>query len=179
MSKIATVFGGSGYRPEDEQYTDGVRLGNFLTQEGYTVQCGGYYGLMEAVSKGVREAGGRILGITNAAFDPKNPNEHISEERKQSDLFDRMRQLIDGDEPSDLFVVQEGSLGTLTELFATWCLAYTQCLSKEVRICLVGKAWPEVIEALKTLPITQQDYQLIEIYRTMNDFFDSFHEKKS
>lgn len=92
--KFATTFGGSGYTPASPQYQDGIRLGRFLAQEGYAVKCGGYYGLMEAVAHGVRQGGGRILGITNGSFDPKNANDFISEEWKQKDLFDRLRQLI-------------------------------------------------------------------------------------
>ncbi|MBU0458608.1 hypothetical protein KKF03_04130 [Patescibacteria group bacterium] len=63
--KFATTFGGSGYTPDSIQYQDGIRLGTFLAEQGYTVKCGGYYGLMEAVSQGVHEAGGQIRGITN------------------------------------------------------------------------------------------------------------------
>ncbi|MBU1123162.1 LOG family protein [Patescibacteria group bacterium] len=173
--KFATTFGGSGYTPDSIQYQDGIRLGTFLAEQGYTVKCGGYYGLMEAVSQGVHEAGGQIRGITNTSFDPKDANRFITEEQKQPDLFDRIRQLIDGEDASELLVSQEGSLGTLTEVFATWCLAYTQSLSKPVRLCLVGKAWPEVIASLESLPVNKEDYQLIELYDEMDQFFDTFH----
>jgi len=177
--KFATTFGGSGYTPDTEQYQDGIRLGKFLVEQGYTVKCGGYYGLMEAVSQGVRDAGGRILGITNASFDPKQANGFISEEQKQNDLFDRVRQLIQGEHESEIFVSQEGSLGTLKEVFATWCLAYTQSLSKQVRLCLVGKSWLEIIASLKSLPISQTDFKLIELYNKMDEFFEQFHLRTS
>lgn len=177
--KFATTFGGSGYASETRQYQEGIRLGRFLSQEGYTVKCGGYYGLMEAVALGVREAGGRILSVTNGSFDPKNANDFISEERKQRDLFDRLRQLIQGEQESELFVAQEGSLGTLTEIFAAWCLAYTQSLSKPVRLCLVGKSWMEVIASLRSLPIADKDFALIELYSEMDEFFLQFRSPKS
>ena len=177
--KFATTFGGSGYTSDTQQYQDGIRLGCFLAKEGYVVKCGGYYGLMEAVSQGVSEAGGQIRGITNASFDPKLANKHITEERKQRDLFDRIRQLIQGDDESELLVSQEGSLGTLTEVFATWCLAYTQSLSKPVRLCLVGKSWPEVIRSLNSLPVNEEDFRLIELYDEMDQFFDQFHSRST
>ncbi|MDD3897101.1 MAG: LOG family protein [Candidatus Peribacteraceae bacterium] len=176
--KYATTFGGSGYEPDTQQYQDGIRLGWFLAEEGYTVKCGGYYGLMEAVAQGVREAGGHILGVTNGSFDPKSANNFVSEERKQKDLFDRLRQLIQGEQESELFVAQEGSLGTMTEVFATWCLAYTQSLSKPVRLCLIGKSWSEVVASLQSLPITQKDYELVEMYGKMDEFFEQFHSKE-
>ncbi len=176
--KFATTFGGSGYTPETRQYQDGIRLGRFLAEEGYTVKCGGYYGLMEAVAQGVREAGGRILGITNGSFDPKSVNDFISEERKQKDLFDRLRQLIQGEHESELLVAQEGGLGTLTEMFATWCLAYTQSLSRPVRLFLIGKSWPEVIASLQSLPIADKDFALIELYGEMAEFFERFRSQE-
>lgn len=172
--KVATVFGGSGYTAESSQYCDGMRLGSFLVEQGYIVKCGGYYGLMEAVSRGVHEARGKMLGITNASFDPKPANQFVSEERKQRDLFDRLRELIQGEQRSELLIAQEGSLGTLTELFAVWCLAYTQSLSNKVRICLIGKSWPQVIASLHALPLSDRDFQLIELYEYMDEFFGSF-----
>lgn len=174
--KIATVFGGSGYSPDTEQYRDGIRLGTFLAEQGYLVKCGGYYGLMEAIAQGVRSAGGHILGVTNASFDPKDGNRFLSEERKQRDLFDRIRELI---HESELFVVQKGSIGTLTELFSVWCLAYTQSLSQPVRICLIGKSWKEVVTSLRSLPIGAEDYNLLELYAEMDAFFEQFRTREN
>lgn len=76
-------------------------------------------------------------------------------------------------------MAQEGSLGTLTEMFATWCLAYTQSLSKPVRLCLVGKSWLKVIASLRSLPITDKDFALIELYGEMDEFFSQFRSLKS
>jgi len=169
--KLATTFGGSGYSKESEQYRDGIRLGEFLAERGYTVKCGGYYGLMEAVAQGVRNVHGRVLGITNAAFDPKAPNVHISEERKQADLFDRLRELI---VDSELIVAQEGSFGTFAEVFTTWCLAYTNSLRHKMRLCLVGKSWPSIITPLQNLPIAESDRMIAELFEDMETFINSF-----
>jgi len=169
--KFATAFGGSGYTKESEQYREGIRLGEFLAGRGYTVKCGGYYGLMEAVSEGVRNAHGRVLGITNASFDPKDANIHITEERKQADLFDRLRELI---MDSELIVAQEGSFGTLAEVFTTWCLAYTHSLRHKIRLCLVGKSWPSIITPLQNLPIAEPDRMIAEIFEDMETFIKSF-----
>jgi hypothetical protein len=131
---------------------------------------------MEAIAQGVRSAGGHILGITNASFDPKAANRFLSEERKQRDLFDRIRELVHG---SELFVVQEGSIGTLTELFSVWCLAYTQSLSQPVRICLIGKSWKEVITSLHSLPVGSEDYNLLELYAEMDAFFERYRTREN
>ncbi|MDD4287507.1 MAG: LOG family protein [Candidatus Peribacteraceae bacterium] len=174
--KFATTFGGSGYAPNTEQYRDGVRLGRFLAERGYTVKCGGYYGLMEAVAEGVRDVSGRVLGITNATFDPKAANRHITEERKQPDLFDRMRELI---ADSELIVAQEGSLGTMAEVFTAWCLAYTHSLRHKMRLYLVGRSWSSIITSLQNLPITEADRMIPEVFEDMEMFVRSFPQDTS
>lgn len=169
--KFATTFGGSGYLPDSDQYRDGVRLGAFLAGHGYTVKCGGYYGLMEAVAEGVSSVNGRVLGITNATFDPKTANINIMEERKQADLFNRLRELI---MDSELIVAQEGSLGTFAEVFTTWCLAYTNSLRYRIRLCLIGRSWTSVRQSLDAFPISKQDLKIAEVFETMEVFFQSF-----
>jgi len=173
MEKFATTFGGSGYSKDSEQYRDGIRLGEFLAGRGYIVKCGGYYGLMEAVAQGVHNVHGRVLGITNAAFDPKAPNVHISEEWKQADLLDRLRELI---MDSELIVAQEGSFGTFAEVFTTWCLAYTHSLRHRIKLCLVGRSWDPVIQSLGAFPIGADDLKIAEVFDSMDDFFRDFSQ---
>ncbi|MFH1030553.1 MAG: LOG family protein [bacterium] len=164
--KFATVFGGSEYEQSTIEYQDGIRLGHFLAKKGYIVKCGGYYGLMEAVSKGVKDVDGKCIGVTNGSFDPKPSNKYISEEIKSRDTFDRLRELI---KESELFVVQKGSLGTLEELSTVWCLAYTKTI-KNVRICLIGECWNETLRGLKLLPIKSKEFNYLIVYSTMDEF---------
>src|SRR5258708_39414519 len=60
--KTITVFGSS--RPEEghAEYTEAVELGRALAAESFAVCTGGYGGVMEGVSRGAREAGGRGFG---------------------------------------------------------------------------------------------------------------------
>lgn len=167
--KIATTFGGSAFRLGDGTYEDGVRLGWALAKSGYTVRCGGYYGLMEAVAAGVREAGGSCVGITVGSFDPKPANEHIAREQKEADIYDRLRALIEG---ADLFVVQEGALGTLAELALVWCLRYTETL-RDVRICVIGECWTPVLDGLRRLPIAGEHFDHVEAFASLEHFIAS------
>jgi uncharacterized protein (TIGR00730 family) len=166
--KYATTFGGSEFQPNSRQYHEAEKLGQILAEHGYVVKCGGYFGLMEAVCKGVASAGGTSIGITNSVFDPKPANAFISEERKKNDLFDRLRELING---SELFVFQEGGLGTLDELFALWCLRYTLTIGN-VRICLVGSFWNKLLEGVKSLAVNPKEFKLLEVFETLNEFED-------
>ena len=56
-----SVFGGRNITPE--VYENSVEIGCLLAQEGFLVFCGGGKGVMEAISKGVSEAGGTVIGI--------------------------------------------------------------------------------------------------------------------
>jgi len=64
MKTLITVFGGSRCSTDSAEYRDAVKLGRLLAGQGFTVVCGGYGGVMEAVSRGARAAGGEVLGIT-------------------------------------------------------------------------------------------------------------------
>jgi predicted Rossmann-fold nucleotide-binding protein len=55
-NKIITSFG-SGFTSEKEPlYNDIVQIGKIIAENGWTVCCGGYYGTMEAISKGAYSA---------------------------------------------------------------------------------------------------------------------------
>ena len=56
-----SVFGGRDITPK--VYENSVEIGRLLAREGYLVFCGGGQGVMEAISKGVSEAGGIVIGI--------------------------------------------------------------------------------------------------------------------
>src|SRR5258706_1412335 len=66
--KTITVFGSS--RPEEghAEYTEAMELGRALAAESFAVCTGGYGGVMEGVSRGAREAGGRVLAVTSRFF---------------------------------------------------------------------------------------------------------------
>ncbi len=166
LKKYVTTFGGSEFRSDTPQYLEAERLGRLLANRGYIVKCGGYYGLMEAVCKGVFEFGGICIGVTNASFDPKQKNKYVTEERKQKDIFDRLRELVS---ESEIFVFQEGSIGTLEELFVVWCLRYTLTM-KNIRICLIGKFWFPFLAGVENLAIKPEEFEVLEVYDSLEDF---------
>ena len=136
--KIATTFGASKASKESPEYKEGIALGRVLASKGYKVKCGGYGGLMEAVSQGVREAGGECIGITLERFESlRPPNPYLTQKIVAKDLFERLKLLIEG---SELFVAQKGSIGTLNEIFMVAALKYGG-LMPDIRITLLGKEY--------------------------------------
>jgi len=61
VQKIIGVIGGSSVDPEIYELARGV--GQKIAREGFTLVTGGRTGVMEAASRGAKEAGGLVIGI--------------------------------------------------------------------------------------------------------------------
>src|SRR3972149_4057938 len=66
---IVSVFGSNAPREGEPGYEEARALGRLLAQAGYIVATGGYAGTMEATSRGAKEAGGLVIGVTAAVVD--------------------------------------------------------------------------------------------------------------
>jgi hypothetical protein len=133
------VFGGSDAEPEQPVYGTARRLGELIAQAGVPVVTGGYGGVMEAASRGAREQGGEVIGVTCRAFGTRSANAWLTLEIEEPDLFSRTARLV---ALSRGFVVLEGASGTLAELAMLWALARAGAL--EGTIVLLDPAWAEL-----------------------------------
>jgi hypothetical protein len=80
--KIVTIFGGSKCKHDSEEYLQALDLGHRLAEAGFTICTGGYLGVMEAASRGAREAGGRVFGIVMNQF-KSEPNRYLTTRSRQ------------------------------------------------------------------------------------------------
>ena len=145
MSKVICVFGNSSPEPGSADYEDAVGLGSLLARSGFAVCSGGYYGVMEAVSRGAREAGGHTIGMTTP-FYKLAPNRYLAEEIPVSRWQDRLFALI---EKGDGYVVMKGGTGTLLELAAIW-----ESLNKRAiapRPCVAMDFWAPVLHCVRAV----------------------------
>jgi uncharacterized protein (TIGR00725 family) len=146
---VVAVFGASKSLPGDDSYEQGVRCGELLADGGYAVATGGYGGVMEAVSRGARSRGGRVLGITAPEVFRNRPgaNEFLTEEWRASHLTERIHELTDVSVAS---ITLPGSLGTLTELAVAWNLAHVAGLGSATAkpVITVGSQWSGLVEHL-------------------------------
>ena len=131
MNKTITIFGSSKPKPGEEEYDTAFRLGKLLAENNFNVCTGGYYGIMEAVSKGASGNGVEVIGITIKDWDKKG-NEFLSKEIKCDNLFERINRLI---ETGDAFIILQGGTGTLLELAAVWELANKDLMIKKPVVC--------------------------------------------
>ena len=93
QAKIVTVFGSSRPREGDAHYAQAYALGAALAEKGLNVCSGGYGGVMEAVSRGAKEAGGRTLAVT-AQFFKARANRWVDEEVRVKTWQARLFELI-------------------------------------------------------------------------------------
>ena len=104
---IVAVFGSSTLREGDPAWRAAHDLGAQLAQRGCTTMTGGYDGAMAATSRGAREAGGHVIGVTVDLFERRGPvNAWVSERVHTPDLFERLRHLTHA---ADGFIVATGT----------------------------------------------------------------------
>ncbi len=140
-----TVFGGSRVQVDSDEYGAAMRLGSALAQRGLTVVTGGFNGVMEAVSRGAKEAGGQTIGVTvDIIARTVSANAWVDEEVRTAALLERIDRLV---ELGDGFVVLPGGGGTLAELGVVWNLAILGALHGKP-IVVVGDGWQHVLRQM-------------------------------
>ncbi len=146
--KTVTVFSSSLPAEGSQSYAEARRLGRLLAEAGFAVCNGGYGGLMEALARGAREAGGHTVGVTCAVW-PYKANQWIVEEVRTRSFPERIMTLI---ERGDAYIVLPGGTGTLAELAMAWEMMSKSTLSKTVGgrkpLLVTVPYWRPVMECL-------------------------------
>jgi uncharacterized protein (TIGR00730 family) len=137
------VFGGSRCAPGEPDWEVALELGRGIAAAGWTLVTGGYGGIMEAASRGAREAGGPAVGVLCSVF-RSGGNAYLTETMVTPDLFARVRTIV---ENGHAYVVLPGSTGTLVELAMVWEFLNKGIL-RERPLIVVGGFWHPVIELL-------------------------------
>jgi uncharacterized protein (TIGR00725 family) len=166
-----TVFGGANPRPGEPAYEEALQLGKLLAQSGYIVLNGGYIGTMEAVSRGVAENGGHVIGVTCQEIErwrKTEANPWLNEEWHLQTLDQRLLALIDN---CDAALALPGGVGTLLEISMMWNRLIIKAIAARPLI-LIGPGWRSVIASF----IEQQGQYLTERDRQWLSFTDTIQE---
>ncbi len=156
--KTITIFGSRYPQPGTPPYETARHLGRLLAESGYNICTGGYSGIMEAASRGAREANGHTIGITVETFSG-TANAYVLEEIRMPTLFARLERLIT---LGRAYVVFPGGTGTIAELSLVWNLAQMKQFENPRPIFLLGPKLKELLAAWKaTTEIPSSDYNLI------------------
>lgn len=138
--KIVTIFGGSRCRENSDEYKEAKAVGAKLAEAGFTICTGGYLGVMEAASRGAREAGGRVFGIVMNQFKGE-PNRYLTDKVATDHFYDRLQNLI---QRSVGFIALRGGMGTVTEISLVWNKLQTGVIDKRPLV-LLGDCWKPVV----------------------------------
>lgn len=117
--KVIAVYGSSSITQDSDTAKAAERIGRLLVKAGYSTCNGGYMGVMEAASRGAKEAGGEVIGVTCRTFAKRTPNPYLTKEVETDDLPERISTLM---RIADGYIVLDGSAGTLAELLLAWNL---------------------------------------------------------
>ena len=155
--RIVTIFGGSQCREDSREYREAHRIGELLSDAGFTICTGGYSGVMEAASRGAHERGGRVIGITMKQFD-KEPNRYLTEKFPSEHFYERLQRLIT---QSVGYIALRGGMGTVTEISLVWNKMQTRVLEPRPLV-LLGDCWPPIVAAWqKDLAVSDRDVELL------------------
>lgn len=168
--KVVTVFGSSRPREGDPGYAEARSLGAALASKGLLVCTGGYGGVMEAVSRGAREAGGSTLAVT-ADFFQAPANRWVVEEVRVKTWQDRLFELI---HRGHGYVACPGGTGTLLELAVVWEMLNKGVIRGKPFVAL-GDFWRPIVERVREVeeghpsPRGEADERLVHIALTPAD----------
>lgn len=148
-ARIVTVFGSSRPHHGSADYEEALLLGRALAEHGFAVCSGGYAGVMEAVSRGAKEAGGKTYGVTAEFFSSAKVNAWIDTEIRMKTWEERLFELI---RLADGFVACKGGTGTLVELAVVW-----EMLNKSVMtgkpFAVLGDFWSPVLDRVREVEL--------------------------
>lgn len=171
--RIVTIFGGSKCRDLDPEYAQARRVGQLLAEAGYTICTGGYLGVMEAASRGAREAGGRVLGIVMNQFKAE-PNRYLTDKVATPHFYERLQRLITR---SVGFVAIRGGMGTVTELSLVWNKIQTGVIEPRPLV-LLGDCWPPIVrEWQRHLAVSERDIAALDFAGTAEEAVSIIKEK--
>jgi uncharacterized protein (TIGR00730 family) len=123
VGPCVTVFGSARFHEDHPYYQLTRRVGAHLARMGFTVMTGGGPGLMEAASRGAKEAGGFTVGCNIVLPEEQKLNPYLDHAVSFDHFFVRKVMLV---KYSYAFVVMPGGIGTMDELFEALTLIQTK-----------------------------------------------------
>ena len=159
-----TVFGSARFKEDSEYYQLTQKFSAEVAKLGFTILTGGGPGLMEAVSRGAKEVGGRSVGCNIVLPMEQHPNPYLDKWVNMKYFFVRKTLLI---KYSYAFVIMPGGFGTLDELFEAMTLIQTKKINEFPVIIFSTSFHKELVEHIEKMKqvktISEEDLQLFLI----------------
>ena len=162
VGPCVTVFGSARFPENHPYYQMTQRVGAHLARMGFTVMTGGGPGLMEAASRGAKEAGGFTVGCNIVLPEEQKLNPYVDRAVSFDHFFIRKVMLV---KYSYAFVVMPGGLGTMDELFEALTLIQTKKI-ENFPVVLMGSEYYRplmgvLVKMLRTGTIDNTDLDLL------------------
>ncbi|MDO4760280.1 MAG: TIGR00730 family Rossman fold protein [Candidatus Saccharibacteria bacterium] len=189
-----TVFGTARIHNQNDKYIKAAyKLGGLLAQNGHAVVTGGGPSVMEAVSKGAYEIGGRTIGFNITLEHEQFPNPYLTDCLTFEYFFARKVMLAMA---SKVFVFFPGGYGTLDELSDILELMVEKKMPV-MPVFLIGKSyWKNYLKLItKSVELKYADAKTLKYFKITDDvtevvkaankighpkvsenYYDGFHE---
>jgi len=143
-----TVYASSSERIDPQFLPIAEELGRRIAGRGWDlVWGGGRYGLMGAVSRGARAAGGRTIGVILQQFIDKNV--HCDAAHEMASVTDMRLRKRGLDESGDAFVALPGGLGTMEELLEVMSFRQLGLHDKPIVVLDALGYWQPLLQMLE------------------------------
>ncbi len=137
--KSVTIFGSSMTAPESARYKMASGVAHKIVKDtGYAVISGGGSGVMEAVSKGAKEAGGDAVGLRINILRERGSNEYLTDSMNFTYFFARKAMLAFA---AETYIFMPGGYGTFDELFGVLTLIQTAKIPRVPIILFDSSFW--------------------------------------
>lgn len=149
LSKIGpavTVFGSARAKRSSPIYRKAEKLARLLVKAGYSLISGGGPGIMEAVNKGAKEAGGESVGLNIELPQEQKPNPYVKTLLTFRYFFARKVMFI---KYARAYVIFPGGYGTLDEFSEAITLVQTKRIERFPIILVEKKYWQGLIDWFK------------------------------
>ena len=151
VKPAVTVFGSARTLEENSYYKMGYDLARTLAKEGFSIITGGGPGIMEAVNKGAREAGGKSVGLNIVLPFEQKANDFLDIHLEFRYFFARKMMFL---KYSCGVVVLPGGFGTMDELFESLTLIQTSKYPVFPVIMMGKEYWAGLLEWLEKRMLT-------------------------
>lgn len=176
------VYGASS-RTLDETYLKGGKeLGREMAKRGHTlVFGGGDHGMMGAAAKGIKENGGKAIGVAPTFFNTGDILCKSCDEFIYTETMRERKQIME--DKSDAFIALPGGIGTFEELFEILTLKQLGRHSKPVAIFNINGYYDSIKDmfekAVRENFMTKGCLELYGIFGTAEEVLDYIENYKS
>lgn len=160
-----SIFGSAQTLPTDSYYQKAQSLASKLATEGYSIITGGGPGIMEAASKGAKEAGAKSVGLNIELPHEQIPNPYQNVKLEFRYFFVRKVMFV---KYSMGYVCMPGGFGTLDEFFESLTLMQTNKIYPMPLILFGQDYWGGLYDWIENTlldrgAISEEDLKLVHI----------------